>query len=55
MKDFPCDPIIGGTSGLSGQIDDDKFLEIIVGEDSVGQPDRIEQGKLLTEGLQLPI
>lgn len=50
MKDFPCDPIIGGTSGLSGQIDD-QFVVLIVEEDSEGQPDRIEQGELLTEGL----
>lgn len=40
LKDFPCDPIIGGSSGLSGQI---PVVEIIVGEDSAGQPDRKEE------------
>lgn len=43
LKDFPCDPIIGGSSGLSGQIDDDQFVEITVEEDSEGQPDRKEE------------
>lgn len=34
----------GGSSGLSGQLDDDQFVEITVEEDGEGQPYRIEQG-----------
>lgn len=36
----------GGSSGLSGQLDDDQFVEITVEEDGEGQPDRIERGKV---------
>lgn len=54
LKDFPCDPIIGGSSGLSGQIDDDQFVEITVEEDSEGQPDRKEeQGYIYSYLLQV--